>query len=133
MVGVAEQEVAGCLGGPGPGGVGGGAGVEDLSGGDVDEEQHVAAAEQGGVDGEEVAGHGRLGVQELRPGDVGSVRGGVDAGGLEDLPHGGGRDVVAEAGQFAMDAAVAPGRVLISEAKNELSDLGCGGWSSRSS
>ena len=48
------------LGGPGAGGIGGDAGVEHLAGGDVDEEQDVVAAEQGSVDGEEVAGHGGL-------------------------------------------------------------------------
>ena len=72
---------------------------EHLSAGDVDEEQDVVAAEQGGVDGEEVAGHGGLRVQELRPCDVGSFRCWVDATGLEDLPHSGGRDLVAEAGE----------------------------------
>ena len=41
---MAEEQVAGGLGGPGPGGVGGDAGVEDLAGGDVDEEQDVVAA-----------------------------------------------------------------------------------------
>ena len=41
---VAHEEVSGCLGGPGAGGVGGGAGVEHLAGVDVDEEQDVVAA-----------------------------------------------------------------------------------------
>lgn len=59
---MAEEQVAGCLCGPGAGRVGGGAGVEDSAGGDVDEEQNVVAAKQGGVDGEEVAGHSGLAV-----------------------------------------------------------------------
>ena len=54
-VGVAKEQVAGCLGGPGVGRVGGHAGEEDFTGGHVDEEQDVVAAEQGGVDCEEVA------------------------------------------------------------------------------
>jgi len=62
---VAEEQVAGGLGGPGPGRVGGDTGVEHLPGGDVDEEQDVEPAEQGGVDGEEVAGDSGLKVQEL--------------------------------------------------------------------
>ena len=45
LIGVAEEQVAGGLGGPGPGGVGGHPGEEDLAGGHVDEEQHVVAAE----------------------------------------------------------------------------------------
>ena len=84
-----EEQVAGCLGGLGAGWVGGGAGVEDLTGGDVDEEQHVKPFECGGVDSEEVAGDSGLGVKELRPGHVGAVRGRFDAVGFEDLPDGG--------------------------------------------
>ena len=37
-VGVAEEEVAGCLGGPGPGRICGHSGVEDFSAGDADDE-----------------------------------------------------------------------------------------------
>ena len=65
LISVAEEQVAGGLGGPGSGRVGGHSGKEHLSGGDVDEEQDVVAAEQGGVDGEEVAGDRGLGVKEL--------------------------------------------------------------------
>ena len=65
-------------------------------------------------------------------GQVISDRCGVDAGGFEDLPDGGGRDVVAEAREFAMDAAAAPGWVPIGKARNNLSVLGGGGRSSRS-
>ncbi len=62
---MAEEEVAGGLSGSRSGGVGGGAGVEDLAGGDVDEEQDVVGAEWDGVEGEEVAGDRGLGVVEL--------------------------------------------------------------------
>ena len=60
-----EEQVAGCLGRPRSGRVGPDASVGDLSGMDIDEEQHVVAAEHCGVDGEEVAGDSGLGVQEL--------------------------------------------------------------------
>ena len=99
----------------------------------LDEEQHVVATEQGGVDGEEVAGHGGLGVQELRPRGGGPLWGGVDAVGREDLPDGGLGEAVAEAREFAVDASVAPGRVLGGEAKHESAELDRGGWSSWSS
>ncbi len=66
-------------------------------------------------------------------GDIRSLRRRVDATGLEDLPHGRGGDVVSETGEFAVDAAVAPGWVLGGEAEDELSDLGGGRWASRSS
>jgi hypothetical protein len=37
---------------------------------------------------------------------------GVDAGVVEDVPHGGGGHLVVEVGEFAVDASVAPFRVL---------------------
>jgi hypothetical protein len=40
---------------------------------------------------------------------------------------------VAEAGEFAVDAAVAPGRVLVGEAQDESADLVRGRWASWSS
>jgi len=71
--GVADEKVPGGLGGPGAGRVGGDTGEDDLAAADFDEEQYVVAAQECGVDGEEVAGDGGLGVQELGPGDVGAV------------------------------------------------------------
>ena len=47
---------------------------------------------------------------------AGAVRRGVDAGGPEDLPDRGGGDAVAEADEFAVDAPVAPRRVLAGHA-----------------
>jgi hypothetical protein len=60
----------------------------DDSGVQIDEDQHVEATKQHGVDVEEVAGHhGRgLGLQELLPGGTGSPWGGFDAVMLEDRP-----------------------------------------------
>ena len=49
------------MGGPGSGGVSGDLGDEHVSGGDVDEEQQVVAAQERGVDAGEVAGDGGLG------------------------------------------------------------------------
>ena len=40
---------------------------------------------------------------------------------------------MAEAGEFAVDAAVAPGRVLVGEAQDESADLVRGRWASWSS
>ena len=57
----------------------------------------------------------------------------VDAAGLEHAPHRGGRELVAEADEFVVDASVAPGRILGREAEDELADLGGGGWSSGAS
>ncbi len=44
LVGMVEEEVAGCLGGPGAGRVRGAAGEVHLAGRDIDEEQQVVAA-----------------------------------------------------------------------------------------
>ncbi len=95
-----------------PVGVGGGTGEDHLSAGDVDEKQHVVPAEQGGVHGEEAAGDGGLGVQELRPSDLRSIWGWVDAVGFEDLPDGRGGNAVAEPDEFAVNASVTLGRIL---------------------
>ena len=105
---VAQQQVSRGLGGPGCGGVGGDAAVEDFAVGDVDEEQQVVVAQQGRVDGHEVAGNGGLGAQELGPGQARALRSGVDAVLFEDSPHSGGPNAVTEADELAGDAAVAP-------------------------
>ena len=107
-VGMTHKEVAGGLGGPGARRIGGDTAVEDLAVGDVDEEQQVVAAQQGRVDGYEVAGNSGLGAQELGPGHARALRGGVDAVLFEDSPDSGGSNAVTEADEFAGDAAVSP-------------------------
>ena len=110
LVAVTEQQVPRRLGGPDAGGV-----VSDPCevhgpGGDVDEEQQVEPAQRDGFDGGEVAGDGGLGPQ--RPGDFRACGCGVDSGVVEDLPDRGCSEAVAEPGEFAVDAAVSPGRIL---------------------
>ncbi len=41
---------------------------------------------------------------------------------MKDLPDGGGPDLVAESGEFAVDATVSPGRVLGSQAEDQGTD-----------
>jgi hypothetical protein len=65
---VTEEHIASGLSRPAAGGVRGETGEEHLAGLEVDEEQHVVAAQGHGVDGEEVAGDGCLGAEELGPG-----------------------------------------------------------------
>ena len=120
------------MGGPCAGGVGGDAGEEHFSGGDVDEEQQVVAAQQGGVDGGEVTRDGGLGAQELGPRDSRSVRCRLHAVAFEDPPHGRRSDAVTKTGEFAVDAAVAPGRVVRRHVDDEPANLSGGGrpsWS----
>lgn len=98
------------------------------------EEQDVEALEGGGVDAAEVGGDhsAGLGAEELRPRGPGPVRRGIDPGVAEDLPHARRCDFVAESGQFAVDAPVAPGGVLAGHAQGEPADLGVHGWPSPS-
>jgi hypothetical protein len=73
---------------------------------------------------EQVAGG--LGAQELSPGDRGSVWRGVDAVAFEDPPDRGCSDAVTETGEFAVDAAVAPGWVVGGHVDDEPVNLGGG-------
>ena len=86
-----------------------------------DEEQDVKSAQGDGVDTEEFGGEqgGTLAVNELAPGRTGAVRCGFSACVAQDLPHGGGGDAVSESAEFAVDAPVAPVRVLGVEAPYE--------------
>jgi hypothetical protein len=92
-----------------------------------------AAAERCGVEGEEVASHGGLGMQELRPGDLRAVWGGVNAVAFEDLPHRGRGDPVPQADEFTVDAPIARGGILGRQAEDESAYFGGGGWPSRRS
>ena len=89
--------------------------AEDVyaAGGVLDDEECVEPVQGDGVEVEQVAGEYRvrLGPQELGPGGSGSARRGVDAGGVQDGPDGGGADLVAEAGEFAVDGESAWGAV----------------------
>ena len=67
-----------------------------------------------------------------RPGRSGSPRRGVDAGGVQDGPDGGGADLVAEAGEFAVDASVSPGGVLGGQADDQGAQAGGDGRSTGS-
>ena len=113
-----HQQVAGLLGDPGSGRVGGDANDVDLPSGQFQEEQHVDALEDHGVEGAEVAGEDGVGLggEELLPGCSGPAGCGVDAGLVEDLPHGAGRHPVAQADEFTVDTAMASARVLRGEA-----------------
>jgi len=53
---------------------------------------------------------------------------GVDAAGLEDLPHGRRCDLYAESGQFAMDPAIPPVGVLTSQPSDQCPDVAPGRW-----
>ena len=108
------QQVAGLLGDPGAGGVGGD--PRDVHAATVvlDDEENVEAAQEHGVDVGEVDGEDGVSLrgQELAPGRAGPSGRGIEPCLLHDLPDGGGGDGVAEADQFAVDSSVAPARIL---------------------
>ena len=109
-----HQQVPGLLGHPLSRRVGGDSGRVHLAGAVLDEEQHVQAAQEHGVDMEEVHGQNRLGLgaQERPPGLPGPLGCRVDARILEDLPHRRRGDRVPQSGQFAVDAPVTPAGVV---------------------
>ena len=90
----------------------------------LDDEQHIEPAKEDGIDVEEVHCSDRLGLggQELLPAGGCTARCRVDSGFLEDLPDGGGRDLVSEAGQFAADPPVASGRVVAGHLQHKQAD-----------
>jgi hypothetical protein len=94
--------------------MGGDAEDVDAAGGVLDDEERVEPVQCDRVEVEQVAGQDRVGLgpQKLRPGGSGLSWRRVDSVGLEDLPHGGGADLVAEACEFAVHASVSLGRVL---------------------
>jgi hypothetical protein len=65
-----------------------------------------------------------LRTEELPPRDTRPLRRWVDTGELQDAPHSAGPNLVAETAQLAVDAAVAPGRVLFGHPQDQLAELG---------
>ena len=128
LVGVVEvhQQVAGLLGEPRCGRVRGDAEDVDSAGGVFDDEEGVEPVQVDGVDVDQVAGENAVGLraEELRPGRTCSSRRGIDARRGEDLPHGGGADLIAEPDEFAVDAAIPPVGILGSEAHDQRTDTG---------
>jgi hypothetical protein len=110
-----HQKVAGLLSHPLTGGAGGDAGQMHAAGAVLNEEQHVQAAQEHGVDVEEIHGQDRGGLpaQKRSPGLPGPPGRGIDARVLEDLPHRRRRHRVSQPGQLAVDAPVPPGRVIL--------------------
>lgn len=125
-----HDEVAGLLGQPGAGRMGGDAEDVDLAGGVFDDEERVEPGEGESVKVEQVAGQDpvSLSPEKFRPGRSGPSWRGVDHGSVEDLPHGGGADLVAQACEFAVYPSVSPGRVLGGQAHRQYAKFGRDGW-----
>ncbi|MEV4890594.1 hypothetical protein AB0K48_14490 [Nonomuraea sp. NPDC055795] len=125
-----HEEVAGGLGGPFARGVGGDAEQVGAAAAMFEQDQGVDAFEVDGVDVEEVDGDDvfGLGGQELLPRWSAAARGGFDFGLVRDVPHGRSGDLVAEAGQFAVDPPVAPAGIVGGHAQHQGLDRSCSGW-----
>jgi hypothetical protein len=87
----------------------------------LNDEERVKPVQRDRVEVEQVAGKDRMCLrpQKLPPRRSGPPRRRVDAGGVQDRPDGGGADLVAEAGEFAVDASVSPVGVLGGQAHDQ--------------
>jgi hypothetical protein len=83
-----DEQVAGLLGDPGAGGMGGDPGEVYAAAAVLDHHEHVEAAQEDGVNVGEVDREDRLGLrdQELPAGRSGPAGSAIDAVGLQDLP-----------------------------------------------
>src|SRR6185312_5646283 len=83
-----HEKVAGLLGDPGAGGVGGDPGDVHAAAAVLDHDEDVEAAQAHGVDVGEVDGEDRVGLrgQELSPGRSGPSGRGIESRVLQDLP-----------------------------------------------
>jgi hypothetical protein len=103
-----HQQVAGCLRRPRAVRASGDAGQVDAAGAVLDHDQGIDTAEQHGVHVDEVGGNDAAGLrgQELLPRRAGAAGRGADPGIVQDLPHRGGCDRVAEPDQLALHPPV---------------------------
>src|SRR5712692_8713842 len=118
-------QVSGLLSDPGGVGMGGTVGVENAAAADLQEDEHVESPKQHRVDGEEVAGQDCSGVsgEKLRPRRTIAARCRRNAMTAQDAADGGRRDLVAELEELALDAAIAPTRVLPAQTQNQVAQL----------
>ena len=126
-----HEQVAGLLGDPGAGRVGGDPGDVHAATVVLDDDENVEPAQEDGVDVGEVDGEDRVGLrgQELSPGRSGSSWRGIESGVLQDRPDGRGGDGVAESDELALDPSIPPAGILAGHAQHQGADRRCGGWS----
>src|ERR1039458_6055795 len=123
-------EVRSLLGAPGGDRAGRDACHPDDPGVHLDEHEHVEAAQQHGVDAEEVTGHDALGLgtEELRPGRTRAPGCRVEPVALEDRPHRRGADGDAHGHELPVDPSVAPRRVLFRQSQDQGDSAGEYPW-----
>ncbi len=123
-LGQVDQDVAGGLGCPLSGWMGGHAGQVCPTGPVLDEDQGVQAFQSDRVYMHEVDGENAVGLggEELLPCRARTPRCRIQPGRVQDLPHRRGSDLVAELDQLALDAAMAPQRIVLRHGQHELLD-----------
>ena len=125
-----HQQVAGLLGDPGAGGVGGDPRDVHAAAVVFDDDEDVEAAQERGVDVGEVDREDGMGLrgEELSPGRTGPSGRGIEARVFQDLPDGRGGNGMAEADQLVLNSSVAPAGILTGHPQHEGPDRRCGGW-----
>jgi hypothetical protein len=116
-----EAKVARLLGYPDTGRVGRSAGQVDAAAFELDEEEHVEAAQRERLDGEEIAGEHarRLLAEEVAPGWARASRRGPETVGKQDAPDRARRYAQAQFQQLAGDPWIAPIRILPCEPQHQ--------------
>jgi hypothetical protein len=91
---------------------------------DLEDEEHVAPAQQHAIHGEELTGQHRLrlGPAELAPRRSGASWSWIQSRPTQDVPDRRRRYPIAQADQLFVDAAMTPRRVLPGEPDHELTD-----------
>ena len=99
----------------------------DAAGAVFDDDERVETTEQHCIHMDEVGRHDGAGLrgQELLPGRAGAAWCRVDPGIMQDLPHRGCCDRMAELDEFALHPPVPPARIVGRNAEYELADRGC--------
>src|SRR5918995_2523905 len=120
-----DAEVACLLDHPWTVGVGAAPGDGHALGGELNEEQYVDSGQKHRLDREEVAADDtcRLLGKKLPPGRLASPWGGAEAVPTEDPRDRRGGDLCSELLELALNALVAPARVLTGEAHNQVFDV----------
>jgi hypothetical protein len=97
----------------------------DPASADFHDKEDVESAQRDGVEGKEIGGQqpGGLGMQEGSPAGLCSTGCGAETGGGQDSPDRACAYAVSEAGEFTLEAAVAPGGIFVCQAQDQLTDL----------
>jgi hypothetical protein len=125
-----HQQIAGGLSGPVRGRVSGHPKDVHFAGPDLHDKQDVDPAQRDRVEGEEVGGQqsGGLSAQEGPPSGVRPAWCWSESSGGQDPPNRAGTYAMPETDEFALDPAVAPGRVLPCQAQHQGPDLVINRW-----